>query len=62
MPSEKEIHVCPTCKGEGGSTWTDAFEQTNGYDKCEKCKGSGRILRVTTHKDEAFKPDERTAG
>lgn len=61
MIEERSVLIlCPKCEGKGGDMWTDAVDMTNGYDKCPACKGSGRILRITTHKDEAYEPDERS--
>lgn len=43
MEEEREIVICPNCKGHGGIRGDAVFTNT---DKCAFCRGKGRVMRI----------------
>jgi len=44
VEEEREIVVCPNCKGHGGIRGDVVFTDTT---KCDFCRGKGRVLKIT---------------
>ena len=58
---EEKIVICDECKGEGLIECSELTDYHNGnYDywtkKCDRCKGSGRLLEVVDIMITAYKP------